>query len=106
MLTQLLYLRNKTLKENYKTALLLSNKEECDAFMEGLPEKDRQDIISYCDAYIIQKRINEGLPIREYFLVHLDDYKTEEDKKTEAAVNITMASMYVAAIVITAVFFM
>jgi len=82
-------LLNKNLKANYEKAIKVTTKEECDAFVNSLSERDHMELISYCeDVALINKR-NHGVPVTEYFLLHLKEHITESEKKSGSAAHAT-----------------
>lgn len=91
---------DKTFRANYKKALSLKTKEECDLFMNSLSIKERGELIAFCEDGVIYERRKTGTPINEYFLLHIDEYKTEEEKEASKSAQYTLALITIIAVII------
>lgn len=84
---------DKNLRLNLRTVLKFKSENECDAFIFGLSEMDRDKLLTYVDAYYLQSLKSNGIPINAYFLNHYDKYMTERDFAIRAGVNRGMHSI-------------
>lgn len=80
-------LMDKELRKNYFEILRLQTHEEINTFISSLSEKDRDKLFCFTDSYAIKARRKRGMPLREYFLVHYDEFVPEEEKLINARVT-------------------
>lgn len=92
-------LSDKKLRTNYKQALKIKTKEECDAFLLFLPPKEHEKLIFFSES-VIRRREKARDPINEYFLLHINEYKTEEEKQAAKSADITLVVITIIAIIV------
>lgn len=70
---------DKSLRRNYKKALQISTKEQCDIFMSSLNDMEKKKLITYCDVDVKESRLKTAQPTYEYFLLHYEEYMSKKD---------------------------
>ena len=85
---------NKKLRKNFYHILELNNHEDIQSFINSLSRKEKEELFAYSYGYGIQDRQRKGFPIKEYFLVHIEEFMSDYDKeiymKADRALNITI----------------
>lgn len=75
------YILNRRLRENYQKVLTLHNADEINDFLSQLCESERKDLLSFAIGWAVQNRKRTGMPVCEYFLVHIIEFISPEDEK-------------------------
>lgn len=79
LMMSLQMLLNKRLRENYRCAISVRTKEECDSFFNTLNKHDKDELIAYIECWDIPERKHRAAPINKYVLLHYREYLTEEE---------------------------
>lgn len=94
---------NKRLKTNYSKVLELQTAKEIENFLSTLNEKERKELFAFTYGYAIQKRLRQGIPITEYFLIHYDDFIPNVQKDMFTRADKYLNIIFIVAIIIISV---
>lgn len=94
---------NRRLRYNYHKILEFQTKEEIEKFLLTINERERSDLFAYTYGYAIRERQKNGIPIKEYFLLHCDEFIPDVKKSAYDRADKTLNIIYAIAIVIIVV---